>query len=198
MSKDNDTLPAAVIANLYKHHLVLPNQSNESAIKKNTSKVAAVALNEKESTETKETIQEKEEAVITGPVKFLGEHKKNITVIVHDANAVYLNEDDFILLTSILNACKLTIADIALINIANQSTSLHQCLNELPSTHVIAFDIRPEQLKIKLPNTLYKVHLVGETTIVFSNALFSMRDSSAQAKQEKAKLWQLLKSIFKL
>ena len=56
----------------------------------------------------------------------------------------------------------------------------------------------PEKLKVKLPHTLYKAHIVGDTTIVFSEALFSMRDSSAQAKQEKAKLWHILKSIFKL
>jgi hypothetical protein len=193
MSSDKATLPAAVIASLYKNSIVMPETESIATTKKTTVTV--------ENTPTQ--IQQEEEPIneaiiTTGPLKYLGEHKKNITIVVNDANAVYLNEDDFILLTSILNACKLTIADIALINIAKQSTSLHQCLNELPSTHLIAFDITPEQLKVKLPSTIYKAHVVGDTTIVFSEALFAMRDSSAQAKQEKAKLWQILKSIFKL
>ncbi len=67
---------------------------------------------------------------------------------MQDSNAVHLNERDFDLLTSILNACKLTIADIALINLANKNYSLHQILVQVPSDIVLIFDIPPSQLKL--------------------------------------------------
>jgi len=118
--------------------------------------------------------------------------------VVNDPASVYLNESDFILLTSILNACRLTIADIALINIGNQKASLHEMLTKLPSLLVIAFDIDAKALKIKLPTTLYKTTPLGETNLLFSAALSTMQGTSADAKKEKGKLWTVLKQIFQL
>ena len=40
-------------------------------------------------------------------IKYLGEHLKQVTIIVKDELAVYLNENDLTLLSSILSACKL-------------------------------------------------------------------------------------------
>jgi hypothetical protein len=112
--------------------------------------------------------------------------------------SVHLNEMDFILLTSILNACRLTIADVALINLGKQPVGLHQILQEYPSTLLISFAVDATQLKVKLPNTLYKVNSLGETHILFSNALSTMQGTGIEAKQEKAKLWTVLKKIFEL
>ena len=117
---------------------------------------------------------------------------------MNDPESVYLNETDFILLTSILNACRLTIADIALINIGNQKASLHEMLTKLPSLLVIAFDLDAKALKIKLPSTLYKTTPLGETNLLFSAALSTMQGTSLDAKKEKGKLWTVLKQIFQL
>lgn len=133
-----------------------------------------------------------------GPIKHLGEHYKKITVVVNDPNAVHLNETDFILLTSILNACRLTIADITLINLSKQPVGLHHILHEFPSTLLISFAVDPTQLKVKLPNSLYKVTTLGETHILLSSALATMQGTGVEAKQEKAKLWAVLKNIFAL
>ena len=92
----------------------------------------------------------------------------------------------------------MTIADIALVNIGKQPAGLHQILQELPSTLVIAFAVDANQLKVKLPSTLYKVSQLGETHILFSNALSSMQGTGIESKQEKAKLWTVLKKIFEL
>lgn len=189
MSKEKTILPAAVIASLYKNSIVQPTK---------------VAPNEATSTQPSiPTTSPQKEITITenhtaGPVKYLGEHHKKIMIIVHDSNAVHVNETDFSLLTSILNACKLTIADIALINIAHQQISLHQMLNELPSTLLISFAVDATQLKIKLPTNLYKVTPLGEAHLLFSNSLSSMQGTGVDAKQEKAKLWTVLKKIFEL
>ena len=87
------------------------------------------------------------------PLKFLGEHLKKIIVLVNDPTAVYLNETDLGLLSSILNACKLNLADIALVNIANQSRSLHAILETLPSNLVIALTIGVAGPQLFSPST---------------------------------------------
>lgn len=185
MSTDKTILSSSVLVDLYKDSLVV---------------VEDIPLENKATVEqTLETKKEEiKEVKWEGPIKSLGEHNKKITVIVNDPNSVHLNEMDFILLTSILNACRLTIADIALINIGNQPVGLHQILQELPSTLVLSFAVDATQLKVKLPSTLYKVTQLGETHILFSNALSTMQGTGVEAKQEKAKLWTVLKKIFEL
>lgn len=133
-----------------------------------------------------------------GQIKYLGEHLKQVTIIVKDELAVYLNENDLTLLSSILSACKLTLADIALINIAQQKLSLHEILNVLPSKLVMIFDVSSTTLKIKLPTTLYKSIQLGDTYLLFSNSLSLMQGGDQSAKIEKGKLWAILKQLFQL
>jgi hypothetical protein len=186
MKVEKTILPPAVLVSLYKDSLVLPEKEIKPV------QIAENKLLGKE----QETIPEASE--MASPIKYLGDHHKKILVVVNDPESVYLNETDFILLTSILNACRLTIADIALINIGNQKASLHEMLTKLPSLLVIAFDLDAKALKIKLPSTLYKTTPLGETNLLFSAALSTMQGSSADAKKEKGKLWTVLKQIFQL
>lgn len=191
MQDQNTILPASVLVSLYKDSLVLPETEKKTdLISKDIAEIAAAP--ETASPAEQKNIKSK------GPLKHLGDHHKKITVIVNDPHSVYLNETDFILLTSILNACKLTIADIALVNIGNQDTSLHQILETLPSNLVMCFDIKSVDLKIKLPDVLYKINELGETRIFFSKGLSSMQGTGLAAKQEKGTLWILLKKIFAL
>ena len=192
MQDQKTILPASVLVSLYKDTLVLPDSEKKDTIIPNKEeKITATSANNT-------PIDVPKVKKSTGPLKHLGDHNKKILVIVNDPNSVYLNEADFILLTSILNACKLTIADIALVNIGNQETSLHQILETLPSSIIMCFDVASADLKIKLPNTLYKVTELGESNLFFSKALSSMQGTSAEAKQEKGTLWILLKKLFAL
>ena len=186
MKVEKTILPPAVLVSLYKDSLVLPEKEIKPAI------IPENKLPGKE----QETITETTE--MASPIKYLGGHHKKILVVVNDPASVYLNESDFILLTSILNACRLTIADIALINIGNQKASLHEMLTKLPSLLVIAFDIDSKALKIKLPTKLYTPILLGETQLLFSNNLSQMQGIDQASKIEKTKLWTALKIIFNL
>ena len=187
MKEVKNKLPNSVLVNLYKESLVL------GAALENVDKKAPETLPLEERNEAAEA-----EDTLTAPIKFLGEHQKKILVLVQDVDAVHLNERAFDLLTSILNACKLTIADIALINLANKNFSLHQILTQVPSEFVLVFDILPTQLKIKLPTKLYTPILLGATQLLFSNNLSQMQGIDQASKIEKTKLWTALKLIFKL
>jgi hypothetical protein len=192
MSDQKTILPAAALVALYKDTLVIPNPEIKSGVQ-------SKLLQNKETPAPALEVEVKTKVVKTaGPLKYLGDHHKKILVIVNDPNSVYLNEADFILLTSILNACKLTIADIALVNIGNQETSLHQILETVPSQIIMCFDIAPVELKIKLPTTLYKLNELGESVLFFSKPLSSMQGTGSEAKLEKGILWNLLKKIFKI
>ncbi len=184
MKEVKNILPNSVLVHLYKESLVLGVAVDKKAQGSPTVEQENTAI--------------AEEAPLTAPIKFLGEHQKKILVLVQDPDAVHLNERAFDLLTSILNACKLTIADIALINLANKNFSLHQILTQVPSEFVLIFDINATQLKIKLPTKLYTPILLGETQLLFSNNLAQMQGIDQASKIDKTKLWTALKIIFKL
>jgi hypothetical protein len=197
MQEPKIILPAAALVSLYKDTLVLPEKEIKSAEKEAIEMVAAIGKEAIATTPTKEVVNE-QKSTPSQPIKFLGDHLKKIVVLVHDENAVYLNEADLGLLSSILVACKLTLADIALVNIASQPLSLHDILGTLPSKYVLVFALSGSALKIKLPATLYKPIELGETQLLFSASLQSMHGAEQNAKVEKSKLWNALKLLFKL
>ena len=197
MSREKTILPNALLVSLYKDTLVLPETEKKQAeiiapqIIQPIEQAQATPLPENAVKEISTPRQ-------SGPIKYLGEHLKQVTVIVKDELAVYLNENDLNLLSSILGACKLTLADIALINVAQQKLSLHEILDTLPSKLVMIFDISGAALKIKLPTTLYKSIQLGDTYLLFSNSLSLMQGANQSAKLEKSKLWTILKQLFQL
>ena len=197
MQEPKIILPAAALVSLYKDTLVLAEKEIKSAEKEAIEIVEAIGKEAIATTPSNEVVIE-QRSTPSQPIKFLGDHLKKIVVIVHDENAVYLNETDLGLLSSILVACKLTLADIALVNLAQQPLSLHDILETLPSQYVLVFSLSGSALKIKLPANLYKPIELGETQLLFSGSLQSMQGADQNAKMEKSKLWNALKLLFKL
>jgi hypothetical protein len=197
MQDPKTILPAAALVSLFKDTLVLPEKEIKSKENEEQALIEAIGKEAIASTPVHAVVNE-HKATPPAPLKYLGDHLKQIMVLVNDPNAVHLNESDLGLLSSILNACKLTLADIALINTAQQPLSMHEMLTTLPSQLVLAFDLSATQLKIKLPTTLYKPIVLGDTHILFSSSLQSMQGADQTAKLEKSKLWNALKLLFKL
>lgn len=198
MKEDKIILPSAALVSLYKDTLVLPEKEIITPEKEEKALNTLIGQDAIANTTAHEKLNEEKAVTPAAPLKFLGDHLKKITIVVQDPEAVHLNEADLGLLSSILNACKLTLADIALINIAKQPCSLQDILETLPSVLVIAFEVNSSQLKIKLPATLYQPMVLGETHLLFSSSLGSMQPTEPNAKIEKSKLWNVLKILFKL
>jgi len=128
MSNEKTILPNSVLVSLYKDTLVLPELAKKQPeIIPNPLDAQIKTLDAQATTTEVQTETDKDNSSINDSrqIKYLGEHLKQVTIIVKDELAVYLNENDLTLLSSILSACKLTLADIALINVAQQKLSLH-------------------------------------------------------------------------
>ena len=59
----------------------------------------------------------------TKSISFLGKNEKEILLVVNETETVFLSDVDLNLLVSILSACKLTLADVALINFDKNKTA---------------------------------------------------------------------------
>ena len=57
---------------------------------------------------------------------YLGNYEKRIIVLVNDADNIYLSDESLRFLSGILNACKLNLAHIAVINFNNNALSFSE------------------------------------------------------------------------
>lgn len=127
---------------------------------------------------------------------YLGNYEKKIVVLVNDESNVYLNDEDLNFLTTILNACKLNLAHIALINFYSDNIDFARLKKELQPSFLISFGI--DALKLDLPFTmpLYQVQQYDKCQIITTPLLNELNKQTQLSKNEKAKLWKSLQKMF--
>lgn len=169
MSYQDFNHSANLVAELYKNQLVLVPEKNITPDSKN------------QSTSDKQW--------------FLGDNHKKIAILVKDDNHVFLAEGELEFLTKMLGACKLNLADVAIINLKNTPVSVDEIRNKLDSKQVLFFGINPEEL-LPFGFPEYKAFTHDNCTYVWSKSLNLLNGNDDVAKQEKTKLWACLKAVF--
>lgn len=119
------------------------------------------------------------------PPAYKGANKKGILILVEDANSEFLNEKDFTYLMKILGAVKLTIDDIALVNV-NRTNNY----SDLEFSNAIVFTSNHSLQKSK--TTKYIPSVLGNKKILLADPL----DQIAESVDLRKALWDALKSIF--
>ncbi len=129
---------------------------------------------------------------------YFGNNSKKITILVNEQSVFFLNEESVGFLTKILGACKLNMADVALVNILQENTSISTIKKELMPTVCLLFDVQPDaiELPFKIPN--YQIQNYDGCIFLMAPAISEFYGESNEAKLAKTKLWVSLKNIFKL
>jgi hypothetical protein len=129
------------------------------------------------------------------PLKYLGENKRHILLLVRDPGAVYLEEKSFNFLVSILNACGLSMEAVALVNTAKTGDrSPGEIADELESRSVVLFGIDPVELGLGVTPAVYQVQVAGDRTYLCADDLASVE----RERTQKGRLWACLKQLFQL
>jgi hypothetical protein len=125
-------------------------------------------------------------------VKYLGENQKNIALLIQNESEAYLNEELFNLLANILNACKLGMQDVALINTSHYpGLTLADYKEAVAAKQCIIFAIPPASLGLP-PMQTYLLETHSQVPVLYSDHLQQI----ATDKQLKGRLWQGLKQLF--
>ena len=127
-------------------------------------------------------------------VRYLGDNQKNISIFVKNTEVPFLNDGEFNLLTSILAACKLSIADVAIVNLESNNSNPEELLTELNSKIVLLFDIAPTDINLPINFPHFQVQQFNKRTYLYAPAFTIIENDKAV----KIKLWQSLKNIFNL
>lgn len=181
MDLNNIDLPASVIADLYHSSLISmdPAPGQKSKVTKPKEPVTQpVAGN-----------------TTTVPWKSLGGNHKNVMVITSNHEAVHLPDNELDLLTGILSACKLTLEDVAIVNLNNHPGASYKDLTSFfKSRIVLLFDVEPASFGLPMSFPQYQIQAFAGNSFLYSPSLKDL----GKDKVEKSKLWVSLKRLFNL
>jgi hypothetical protein len=195
MKSEKIILPDFLLADLYKDSLVLVDKEIHASEKRNNRQEPA---SEEEMILVNPVTKKTSDIASNKPLAYLGSNKKQISIIVNDATAIHLDDSLLQILSAILNACKLNLADVAIINMNTQQVNDATVRKELAPTVVLLFGV--ETATVGLPFSIpdYKVQQFDNCSYVQAASLTKMTGSTTEAKMEKSKLWLCLKDMFNL
>jgi hypothetical protein len=183
MDDEKVILPDFIIADLYKSHLIEPihvvnNQVLSPALPKRKTQIS--------------------EDNKTPALRYLGENKKGIIILVSEPTAVHIQDDELAFLTKILNACNLNTSDIAIINTHNNEVTFDQLSKEMKAENILLLGVEPASIQLPFTVPNFQVQQFSNCTIVSSPALSVMLPNTPQSVALKRQLWTSLQKAFKL
>jgi hypothetical protein len=129
---------------------------------------------------------------------FLGKNQKKVTVLVSEASATFITDDELAFLTKILNACNLNLSDIAIVNTASHEVSFMQLKGELQADYILMLGVEPASIQLPFTMPNFQVQQFSSCTIVCAPPLASMMISSPEGTLLKRQLWASLQKAFNL
>jgi hypothetical protein len=129
----------------------------------------------------------------TATLLHTGGYLKKILWIHEEPDHPYLSDEDHEMITKILEACKFSWKDIALMNIFGTSADLKELLIQYnPKNLILSVPIKKQLLDI--PTNLYSVTNNAKMSVLSTDRLQQIRND----KNLKIKLWSALKQLFEL
>lgn len=180
MDLNNIELPAFIVADLYSSTLIIERNTPDE-------KIIPLIAREMETPFT--------EPAVDSSWKSLGGNLKKILIIVNNTNAVHLPDNELTFLTEILGACKLSLADVSIVNLNNHPNASYKELTDFFASNVVVlFDIEPASFGLPMSFPHYQIQAFAGNSFLFSPSLKNLEKN----KVEKSKLWVCLKRLFNL
>lgn len=126
--------------------------------------------------------------------KFLGSNKKNILVIVSKEETAFLEDAELNFLSSVLTACKFSLADVAIVNMHNNAADYTSLIHFFNSRYVLLFDVEPQAIDLPFNFPHFQIQKFDQCTYLSAPALNNIEPD----KTTKTKLWNSLKNLFGL
>jgi len=125
--------------------------------------------------------------------QILGKNKKGVIILVDNNATAFLPEAELNFLITILSACKLTLEDVGILNMA-KSTQLkyQQFEKEIIANKIILLGVAPTAIDLPLSFPYYQIQAYNHVTYLAAPSLMVLLEQ----KTEKIKLWNCLKLIF--
>lgn len=130
------------------------------------------------------------------PYKFLGKNAKKITIVVQSPGVPFLPDNQLGFLTKILEACRMNIGDVAIVNAAATPVNITTLRQQLEPAAVLLFGLEPPAIKLPINFPVFKIQPYDNCTYLAAPPLTQLVQHSEESKLLKSKLWVCLKSLF--
>jgi hypothetical protein len=127
-----------------------------------------------------------------GKWKFIGNNQKNILVLVNHESGLAIPDKELELLTTMLDACQLSMDDVAIFNSNDHPQGYKEILDQLKSRIIFLFDVEPLHFGLPVSFPHFQVQNVSNRTFLFSPSLTVLEND----KLLKSRLWLCLRRIF--
>ena len=114
--------------------------------------------------------------ITSSEINFLGNNQKKIIILVNSEAAIYLPDDELNFLLGILTACKLSMADIALVNLAkNPDINYSFLTDQFKADKVFLFGLNAGAIALPLEFPHYQVQQFNNQVYLSSVSLNEMQ-----------------------
>lgn len=166
MSIDKIQLPPFIHQSIFKNNLIYNKKNHEKISSENEMKIT-----------------------------YMGSNKKKIAFLAKDDESKFLDDPSMKFLEGLLAACKLTINDIAFINVAgNNLISYRKITTQLSVSKVLLFGVSAHQIDLPFEIPFFQIQNFQEQQYVLSPSFDELQNDKALKKQ----LWICLQKIFNI
>jgi hypothetical protein len=133
------------------------------------------------------------------PYRYLGNNLRSICFLVNNPDQEFIPETQLSLISKIMSACKCSLDDIAIINIAHQEIQLPELKGQLLPKMIFLWGVSPAQIGIRqqsLPE--FGISNIDNILIVPVLNPERMSNESHEGIELKQRLWSSLKKLFNL
>ena len=128
--------------------------------------------------------------------KFLGNHRRKVSIIVHSPGSAFLPDDQLSFLTKILEACRMNIGDVAIINNATTPVTVAALRQQLHPESILLFGLEPTAIRLPINFPAFRLQPYDDCTYLSAPALDIVSQPSEEGRLLKSKLWVCLKTLF--
>lgn len=130
--------------------------------------------------------------------KSLGNNQRKISIIVNAPDTPFLPDDQLSVLTRMLDACRMNIGDVAIVNHAAAPVVINTLKKQLQPAFVLLFGPTPRDIGLPMDFPVFKIQPYDQCTYLTAPSLEDMVGSGDDSKLLKSKLWVCLKSLFEI
>jgi hypothetical protein len=129
-------------------------------------------------------------------LKYLGNNRRHITLLVQAPGSPFLPDDQLIFLTRILEACHMTLADVAIVNFAVTPVTIADIRQHLQPKSSLLFGLEPSALRLPINFPVFKPIDYDGCKYLSAPGLDLLVPNTEESKLLKSKLWVCLKTMF--
>lgn len=126
-------------------------------------------------------------------INSLGENKRNILFLVSNDRYLFLADDEMILLSGLLSACRISMADIALVNFHQcPATAYGQFLEVFQPKKILLFGVTAADVQLPFTIPFFQIQKFEEQVYLICPSLSKLINN----KKLKQELWVCLQKVF--